>query len=69
MIGKGKTLLVHDDCMVSRVAHRLEELCGEIELCQSILKNAPDLPAEYRRAGGISMICWRTSRMASLRES
>lgn len=33
MIGKGKTLLVHDDCMVSRVAHRLEELCGEIELC------------------------------------
>ena len=35
MIGKGKTLLVHDDCMVSRVAHRLEELCGEIELCQS----------------------------------
>ena len=50
MIGKGKTLLVHDDCMVSRVAHRLEELCGEIELCQSILKNAPDLPTEYRRA-------------------
>ena len=50
MIGKGKTLLVHDDCMVSRVAHRLEELCGEIELCQSILKNATDLPAEYRRA-------------------
>ena len=50
MIGKGKTLLVHDDCVVSRVAHRLEELCGEIELCQSILKNAPDLPAEYRRA-------------------
>lgn len=49
MIGKGKALLVHDDCMVSRVAHRLEELCGEIELCQSILKNAPDLPAEYRR--------------------
>ena len=44
MIGKGKTLLVHDDCIVSRVAHRLEELC------QSILKNAPDLPAEYRRA-------------------
>ena len=43
MIGKGKALLVHDDCMVSRVAHRLEELCGEIELCQSILKNAPDL--------------------------
>ena len=42
MIGKGKTLLVHDDCMVSRVAYRLE-------LCQSILKNAPDLPAEYRR--------------------
>ena len=37
MIGKGKTLLVHDDCMVSRVAYRLEELCGEIELCQSIL--------------------------------
>lgn len=33
MIGKGKTLLVHDDCVVSRVAHRLEELCGEIELC------------------------------------
>lgn len=50
MIGKGKTLLVHDDCMVSRVAHRLEELCGKIELCQSILKNAPDLPTEYRRA-------------------
>lgn len=50
MIGKGKTLLVHDDCVVSRVAHRLEELCGEIELCQGILKNAPDLPAEYRRA-------------------
>ena len=61
MIGKGKALLVHDDCTVSRVAHRLEELCGEIELCQSILKNAPDLPAaalfhasaqpaEYRRA-------------------
>lgn len=50
MIGKGKTLLVHDDCMVSRVAYRLEELCGEIELCQSILKNDPDLPAEYRRA-------------------
>ena len=50
MIGKGKTLLVHDDCVVSRVAHRLEELCGEIELCQSILKNAPDLPVEYRRA-------------------
>ena len=50
MIGKGKTLLVHDDCVVSRVAHRLEELCGEIELCQSILKNAPDLPTEYRRA-------------------
>lgn len=49
MIGKGKALIVHDDCMVSRVAHRLEELCGEIELCQSILKNAPDLPAEYRR--------------------
>ena len=37
MIGKGKALLVHDDCVVSRVAHRLEELCGEIELCQSIL--------------------------------
>ena len=50
MIGKGKTLLVHDDCVVSRVAHRLEELCGEIELCQRILKNAPDLPVEYRRA-------------------
>ena len=50
MIGKGKTLLVHDDCVVSRVAHRLEELCGEIKLCQSILKNAPDLPTEYRRA-------------------
>ena len=49
MIGKGKALIVHDDCMVSRVAHRLEELCGEIELCQSILNNAPDLPAEYRR--------------------
>lgn len=41
--------VIHD-CVVSRVAHRLEELCGEIELCQSILKNAPDLPAEYRRA-------------------
>lgn len=41
MIGKGKTLLVHDDCVVSRVAHRLEELCGEIELCQSILKKPP----------------------------
>ena len=41
MIGKGKALLVHDDCMVSRVAHRLEELCGEIELCQSILKMPP----------------------------
>ena len=52
MIGKGKALLVHDDCMVSRVAHRLEELCGEIELCQSILKNAPDLPTEYRRRKG-----------------
>ena len=50
MIGKGKTLLVHDDCVVSRVAHRLEELCGEIELCQSILKNAADLPTEYRRS-------------------
>ena len=49
MIGKGKALIVHDDCMVSRVAHRLEELCGEIELCQNILKNAPDLPTEYRR--------------------
>lgn len=49
MIGKGKALIVHDDCMVSRVAHRLEELCGEIELCKSILKNAPDLPAEYSR--------------------
>lgn len=49
MIGKGKPLLVHDDCIVSRVAYRLEELCGEIELCQSILKNVPDLPAEYRR--------------------
>lgn len=49
MIGKGKALIVHDDCMVSRVAHRLEELCGENEVCQSILKNAPDLPAEYRR--------------------
>lgn len=49
MIGKGKALIVHDDCMVSRVAHRLEELCGEIEVCQSILKNASDLPAEYRR--------------------
>ena len=59
MIGKGKTLLVHDDCVVSRVAHRLEELCGEIELCQSGLS--------WR--GGISMICWRTSRTASLRES
>ena len=23
---------------------------AEIELCQSILKNAPDLPTEYRRA-------------------
>ena len=50
MIGKGKALLVHDDCVVSRAAHRLEELCGKIELCQSILKNAPDLPTEYRRA-------------------
>ena len=50
MIGKGKPLLVHDDCIVSRVAYRLEELCGEIELCQSILQNAPDLPVEYRRA-------------------
>ena len=50
MIGKGKPLLVHDDCIVSRAAYRLEELCGEIELCQSILQNAPDLPAEYRRA-------------------
>ena len=49
MIGKGKPLLVHDDCIVSRVAYRLEELCGEIELCQSILQNAPDLPTEYRR--------------------
>ena len=49
MIGKGKALIVHDDCMVSRVAHRLEELCGEIELRQSILKNATDLPTEYRR--------------------
>lgn len=49
MIGKGKALIVHDDCTVSRVAHRLEELCGEIELCKSILKNAPGLPAEYRR--------------------
>lgn len=49
MIGKGKPLLVHDDCIVSRAAYRLEELCGEIELCQSILQNAPDLPTEYRR--------------------
>lgn len=49
MIGKGKPLLVHDDCIVSRVAYRLEELCGEIELCQSILQNTPDLPTEYRR--------------------
>lgn len=48
MIGKGKTLLVHDDCMISRVAHRLEELCGEIELCNRILKNDSSLPAEYR---------------------
>lgn len=48
MIGKGKTLLVHDDCMISRVAHRLEELCSEIELCKRILKNDPSLPAEYR---------------------
>ena len=43
MIGKGKALLVHDDCMVSRVAHRLEELCGEIELCQSILNLLEDI--------------------------
>ena len=28
MIGKGKTLLVHDDCMVSRVAYRLESSCA-----------------------------------------
>lgn len=49
MIGKGKTLLVHDDCIISRVAHRLEELCGEIELCNRILKNDSSLPAEYRR--------------------
>lgn len=49
MIGKGKALIVHDRLYGFTVAHRLEELCGEIEVCQSILKNAPDLPAEYRR--------------------
>lgn len=55
MIGKGKTLLVHDDCMVSRVAHRLEELCGEIELCpehpQKCPRPASGIPPRQQRAG------------------
>lgn len=43
-----KALVIHDDMMLSRVAHRIEELIQSIELLESILKGTCKQP-EYAK--------------------
>lgn len=40
-------LIVHDDSIISRVAHLLEERKNNIRLYEAILRGDPEVPGEY----------------------
>lgn len=81
MIGKGKALIVHDDCMVSRVpigskSFAAKSNCARAssKMPQTCQRNTAASTKSRQDSGlnwhdGTSTICWRTLKTASLHES